>query len=200
MKKRYTLQVPSLFGALKKLRPVSAFLSDRKGSTAVEFGLIGAVLETGMVYFQSAQLQMTTEYASRNLLVGTLPAGTTYQQFINQYVCTWQTSGTVSPYTLSKMFDCSKLVANITVPNSWAAANTANNFYTTAPPSGTAITQPASGQIGVVQIGYPVPAFIAILTGGVFTGQSPGKITAGQSTVGGNSVYLIMGIYAFMAE
>jgi Flp pilus assembly protein TadG len=48
-----------------------SFLSDEKGSTMVEFamisvpllGLIGAIFESGMVYFNSAQLQTVTELA-----------------------------------------------------------------------------------------------------------------------------------------
>jgi Flp pilus assembly protein TadG len=203
----FSFSTAALRNILAKIRPIRAFVADRKGATAIEFamiampflGLIGAVLETGLVYFQTAQLQMTTEYASRSVLVGTMPAGLTYQQFINQYICTWQTTGTVSPYTLSKMFDCSKVKVDISVPTSWSNANTANNFYATADSTAT-IVLPPSGQIGVVRIAYPVPAFIAVLTGGVFTGQTINHVTAGQTNVSGAATYIIMGIYAFMAE
>jgi Flp pilus assembly protein TadG len=206
-KKSLTFSTAALRSTLAKIRSVSSFIADRKGATAIEFamiampflGLIGAVLETGLVYFQTAQLQMTTEYASRSVLVGTMPAGLTYQQFVNQYICTWQTTGTVSPYTLSKMFDCSKVRVDISVPTSWNNSNTANNFYAAANPSAT-ILLPPSGQIGVVRIAYPVPAFIAVLTGGVFTGQTINHTTTGQTTVNGAATYIIMGIYAFKAE
>ena len=59
------------------------FLSNEKGSTAVEFamiavpflGLLGAIFEAGMVYFNSAQLQTVTELASRSIQTNTATAG-----------------------------------------------------------------------------------------------------------------------------
>jgi Flp pilus assembly protein TadG len=185
------------------------FLSNESGTTAIEFamiavpfiGLIGAVFETGNVYFRTSQLQSATEIAGRNVLTHSVAAGLTYQDFVNRYVCTWQTTGAVTPGTLGKMFDCSKLLVSITAPTSWGATYN-NSFYTTASLA-SAITLPAPQSVVVIRIAYPVSSVAAILTGGAFKGQTITQSHAGQIQWSGNNnawSYMIMGIYAFKVE
>ena len=185
------------------------FLSNQSGTTAIEFamiavpfiGLIGAVFETGSVYFRTSQLQLATEVAGRSVLTRSLAAGMTYQDFVNRYVCTWQTTGLVNPGTLGKMFDCSKLLVSITAPTSWGATYD-NSFYTSASLA-SAITLPAAQSVAVIRIAYPVSSVAAILTGGAFKGQTIAPLHAGQIQWSGNNnawSYMIMGIYAFKVE
>jgi Flp pilus assembly protein TadG len=190
------------------------FLSDRNGTTAIEFamiavpfmGLIGAVLETGNVYFRTSQLQLTTETAGRNVLThstSNVAANMTYQQFIDNYVCTHGSgSNIVKPGTLGMMFDCSKVVVDIQPVNTWGATYS-NNFYSSPNLPSSTINMPAAGSVAIVRIVYPVSAVAAILTGGAFKGQTIGVSRAGQTQYSGNNnawSYMIMGIYAFKVE
>lgn len=195
-------------GALRKRVFRRGFFVDKAGTTAVEFamisvpflGLIGAILETGSVYFRNAQLQMATETASRAVLTHTTTAGLTYQQFINNYVCTWQTSGVVKPGTLSTMFDCSKLLVDIRSPIGWSTSNTGNDIYGTPNPGNTVINMPEPGQIAIVRIVYPMPVLAGFLGGGVFTGQTISQIRAGQVTYNNAWTHMLLGIAAFRVE
>jgi Flp pilus assembly protein TadG len=172
------------------------FARDRKGAVAIEFamvivpflGLLAAIFQTGLFYFQSAQLQTATELASRAVLTHTTASGLTYQNFVDTYVCP----------NLSSMFKCSSLSIDIRSPANWAAADMTNNIYASPNPLTNTINMPAAGQIAVVRIAYPIPAYLAIIAGN-FAGAL-GKSTGGQVTVSGAKVYMIMGVAAFMVE
>lgn len=174
------------------------FLGDRKGTTAIEFamisvpfiGLLGAILESGSLYFRSAQLQIATETASRSILTHSASAGLTYQQFVDQYLC--------NADGLSTLFDCSKLVVDISSPASWSAANTGNSF--TAAPRSSTIAMPSAGQIAVVRVVYPVTVVTGFLGGSVLAGGGYGQIRNGQTYQNGAWTYMIMGIAAFRVE
>jgi Flp pilus assembly protein TadG len=193
---------------LQSLLPRKGFLKDRKGTTAIEFamisvpfiGLIGAIFETGTVYFRNAQLQMATETASRAVLTHSTASGLTYSQFVNQSVCTWKTSGTVKPGTLSTMFDCSKILVDVRKATSWGAADTGNNFYNTPNDPNSAIVMPQPGEIAIVRIAYPMTVLSGLLGGGVMKGQSFGKVTAGNVQYNGALTTMLMGIAAFRVE
>jgi Flp pilus assembly protein TadG len=193
---------------LAKRLPGRGFLADIKGTTAIEFamisvpffGLIGAIFETGSAYFRSAQLQLTTETASRAVLTHSTTTGMTYQQFINNNVCTWQTTGTVKPGTLSRMFDCTKVLVDIRSPANWGAADTGNSFYTTPNAGTTVISMPAAGQIAVVRIVYPMTVLSGMFAGSTITGSNYGQIRTGQTQYNGNWSYMLMGIAAFRVE
>jgi Flp pilus assembly protein TadG len=192
---------------IRKPSPRRRFLADRKGTTAIEFamisvpfiGLIGAIFETGMAYFRTAQLQMATETASRAVLTHSTAAGLTYQQFINQNVCTWQSTGTVKPGTLGTMFDCSKLLVDITSPSSWNTTTDLSSF--TAGAAGSVIAMPTSGNIGLVRIVYPMTMVMGILSGATVGGVGITKITAGPNNNNFSSqTYALVGIAAFRVE
>jgi Flp pilus assembly protein TadG len=184
------------------------FFRDERGTTAIEFamisvpflGLIGAIFETGTIYFRTAQLQMATETASRAVLTHSTAAGLTYKQFIDQSVCTWQSSGTVKPGTLSTMFDCSKIMVDIRSPTNWGIADTGNNFYNTPNPTSQVINMPAPGQIAIVRIAYPMTAISSILGGSVFKGTTFGPVRSGQVQYNSAWTTMLMGIAAFRVE
>jgi len=174
-----------------------AFQRNRDGSVAIEFamvvvpflGLLAAIFQTGLFYFQAAQLQTATELASRAVLTHSTASSMTYQTFISTYVCP----------NLSSMFTCSKLSVDISSPTNWSGADTNNDFYGSAANALTnTITMPATGQIAIVRVAYPIPSYLAIIAGnfaGVVTAS-----TNGQTTVNGSKAYMIFGIAAFMVE
>lgn len=194
--------------AFRSSPSLRSFLADRAGTTAVEFamiavpflGLIGAIFETGTVYFRTAQLQMATETASRAVLTHSTAAGLTYKQFIDQYVCTWKSLGYVKPGTLSTMFDCDKIMADVQNRSNWSSANTDNNLHSMPNNAASQISMPPAGQIAVVRIGYPMTVISGILGGGVFSGQSYGQIRAGQIYHNGAWTTMLLGIAAFRVE
>lgn len=184
------------------------FLADRSGTTAVEFamiavpflGLIGAIFETGTVYFRTAQLQMATETASRAVLTHSTAAGLTYKQFVDQNICTWKSQGVVKPGTLSTMFDCDKIMVDVRSPASWGASDTGNNFYSSPNAGGTVINMPAAGKIAIVRIAYPMTVLSGIIGGGVFTGQTMGQIRSGQIQYNSAWTHMLLGVAAFRVE
>ncbi len=186
--------------ALGRKIPGSRFLSDRSGVTTVELAMIGvpflgllcAIFETGFVYLESVQLQVATQTAARAVLTGSAGTSMTNQAFANS-VCN----------NLTKMFNCALLQVSITSPASWAAASTqegTNTFLSTGYSSTATINLPASGNIAVVQVAYPMPQVVAILAGGVVMGSQITQVHAGQTSVGGTWSNILIGTYAFIVE
>lgn len=184
------------------------FLADVRGTTAIEFamisvpffGLIGAIFETGSVYFRNAQLQLTAESASRAVLTHSTAANITYQQFIDNNVCTWQASGTVKPGTLSKMFDCSQIMVDIRSPANWGASDMTNDVYNAPNPRSAVINMPVAGQIAIVRILYPTTVLLGMLGGSNITGSSFTQIRKGQTSYSGAWTWMLMGVAAFRVE
>jgi hypothetical protein len=182
------------FRRLTKRSPNSRFLADRRGTTAIEFamisvpfiGLLGAIFETGTVYFRSAQLQMATEKASRSVLTHSTATGLTYQQFIDQNLC--------AAGKLSTMFDCSKLLVEISNPAVWSGVGT---FAAGDPAS--IINMPQPGQIAIVRVIYPLNVVMGFLAGST-VGGGFSKIKVGQTTSNGAQAHMIMGVAAFRVE
>jgi Flp pilus assembly protein TadG len=202
MMKRVNFLASRIFKSRRWSTSAGAFLKDRRGATAIEFamisvpflGLIGAVFETGSVYFKNSQLQLTTETASRAVLTHNADPNMTPQQFIDDSVCTWKSSGTVKSGTLSTMFNCDLIKVDIRPCVDWSSCSTANDFSTST------IALPAAGQIAIVRISYPMSALNAILTGGVFSGQTISQSRAGQVQVNGAWTYKLLGVFAFRVE
>jgi Flp pilus assembly protein TadG len=175
------------------IRSIGKLITDTAGSTAVEFGfvalpffgLIGATIDVGMNFFRSAQLQIVTEIAARKVLTNKLDSQITYREFIDNYVCTWQATSSVQQGTLSKMFDCSKLILDIRSPSSWTSTDMDNDFNPALETD--VIAPPAPGNIAVIRIVYPVKNFFG------FLGNSPSRF-------GGISTSVLMGISAFRVE
>lgn len=184
------------------------FLSNRSGSTMVEFamisvpliGLIGAIFEAGMVFFNSSQLQIVAELSSRSILTHTVSSGITYQQFVENSVCSWKTTGVVNKGTLSKAFDCDKIMVDISSPLGWGVANVGNGFYLNPQPRSAAISLPAPGQIAIVRIAYPMSPASAILTGGAFSGMTISATHAGKTMYNGQYTDMLLGVVAFRVE
>jgi Flp pilus assembly protein TadG len=178
-----------------------AFLRSPDGATAVEFAMSGipflallcAIFQTGLIYFEAAQLQEATQSGSRAILTQSAAAGLTYGTFLQNYVCP----------RMSGMFTCANLRMDLQSPANWTTAETLDvgNFYNSPNNTqATAITLPAAGNIAVVRILYPMSQMAAIVGGTALQAGSIGAVTAGKTTIGGQTVTVLMGIYAFRVE
>ena len=192
----------SVFNARRRRwRGGIAFLRNPDGATAIEFAMIGvpflallcAIFQTGLIYFEAAQLQEATQAGSRAILTQSAATGLTYGTFLQNYVCP----------RMSGMFTCANLRMDLQSPANWTSAETLNvgNFYNNPNNTqATAITLPAAGNIAVVRILYPMSQMAAIVGGTALQAGSIGTVTAGETTIGGQTVTVLMGIYAFRVE
>lgn len=159
--KRARFDTLRFFTKSRRSRSGTAFLADRGGTTMVEFAMIGvpflgmlcAIFQTGLVYFEGAILQEATQVASRAILTQTAASGMTYGGFITSYVCPG----------VQLVLNCSNLqvdiqsVANWTGTGTTAASLDTGNFYNNANnSSSTVINMPAAGSIAVVRVMYPM--------------------------------------------
>ena len=154
-------------------RALLRFRRDRRGATAVEFGLVAvpflgllmAIFETGFVFFNNVGLQSAVQTASRTVLTGTAQANSatvsTVAQFNATYICP----------NLPSFISCSSIITDVRTATAFASADASNDFYTTA----TEYCPGAPGTIVVVRVAYPMPVFFPII------GMMPkvGQITAG---------------------
>ena len=155
---------------------VQHFRRDRRGVSAVEFGLVAvpflgllmAIFETGFVFFNSVGLSAAVQTASRTILTGNAQAAnatvSTPAQFNTAYICP----------NLPTFMTCSWLITDVRTASAFASADTTNDFYTTA----TEYCPGAPQTIVIVRVAYPMPVFFPII------GLMPklGKITSGLVT------------------
>jgi len=178
-----------------------AFLKNRDGVTAVEFAMVGipflgllcAIFQTGMIYFESAILQEGTQIASRAILTKSAASGMTYGTFINTYVCP----------SVGVLLNCGSLQADIQSSSTWANAATLDtgNFYNNANnTSTTVINMPQAGNIAVLRVMYPMSQMAAIIGGTALRGAGFGDVTAGETSLNGQLVTMLVGVYAFRVE
>ena len=142
------------------------FARNRKGTTAVEFGLIAvpflgvvcAIFEVGYVNFENELLQSSINTAARQMLTGQFQARstpiTTAAQFVSNYLC--QTTGT---RTLPSNFNCANLVVDVRTAATFAAGDTTNDIYKS---STTTFCPAQPGQIVVLRVSYPLGAIFPL--------------------------------------
>ena len=151
-------------------------------------GLIGAIFESGLIYFRSAQLQTATETSSRVILTNNAKTGLTYDQFVTTHLCP----------KLSSMFDCKKLIVDVSSPENWDTASTGRVL--TAAPRSAAINIPAPGRIAIVRIMYPQKVIMGFMAGSPMSATGIQQVRAGQEIYEGAWTYMLMGIAAFRVE
>lgn len=149
--------------------PGKAFLRDDSAVVSVEaafillpfLALLGATVDASMLFFRATQLQVVAENAGRKFLTRGLADGLTYQQFLDQHVCTWKRqNNVVAPGTLGKMFDCSKVLVDIQIPSEWKDADMSDSFVMRSSANmSDLISMPQAGEIAVLRIVYPVTTF-----------------------------------------
>ena len=173
----------------RRRRRWRAFFADRKGATAVEFALIApafiallvAIIQTFLVFFAQQLLETAVTQSSRAILTGQAQGqGMTQAQFASA-VCS----------NVVILFNCSGLMIDVQVANSWSSTNTALPTLTyDGNGKVTNVWQfnPGNqGDIVVVRVMYLWPVFLGPL----------GFTLANQPN---NSSRLIMSSTAFMNE
>ena len=176
-----------------------AFATSVSGAAAIEFAMVSipffgalfAIMEISLFFFYASTLQMATELASRKIMTGTLAQATTVESFIASELC--HDKG-----ILKVMFDCSKLRIDVGAPDSWRAANVANEYENLGADRAASVNPPAPGRIGILRVGYPKPVFFNLF--GIDESGGVKQITEGTTMEGGRRVRMIMGIAAFRVE
>jgi len=193
------------------------FASDRSGATAVEFamisvpflGLLFAIFQTAYLLMMQSAMDSAASVAARNIMTGQAMASgynsaapttsggtTTASSFATNVVCP----------ALPSFVTCSSLIFNVTTAGAssgaaWTTANsTATNNILNSTTNNFCIGNP--GDIVIVQVVYPVPAYLSIVTLGKSL-NSIGSSQSGQVQQTSNSnawVYPIMGTLAFKNE
>lgn len=182
---------------------ISRFSKDTRAATSVELALVllpflallGATVDTAMLYFRATQLQIVTENVGRMLFINGVErskedskwSDLDHQQFIAKYVCTWQKTGVVEKGTLSKMFDCSKLVMSVQTRAFWRSANMDDDFKV-VPQTGR-FWVPPENSVAVLRIAYPVNWFFKFLR--------PSTSSIAQSA---GTTQIVVGIFAARVE
>ncbi len=133
------------------------------------------------------------------MLVDSIADGITYKKFVEQKVCTWKTTGTVTPGTLGKMFDCTKVFASVEIQSKWTDWDAVDATDLDAPDQNKVIDLPDPGQIVVVRLFYPVRPMLRILAVSPKGGFQ--NIKAGlEEFEGQKDVYVLTGVTAFRVE
>ena len=169
-------------GTSRLRRAWDRFRRDRRGITAVEFGLVAvpfigllaATFETGLVFFNTEGLEAAVQDASRNIMTGAAQTAniTTKAAFLSTYVCP-----ATGPRILPSFIDCSKLLVDIRTSSTFTSADLTNDFYTDT--TTTSIAPGVGGNIVIVRVAYPMPVFMPILAG------------ATNATIGANRAGLV---------
>jgi Flp pilus assembly protein TadG len=150
---------------IAKRRRWRAFVADRKGSTAVEFALVGApfiallvaLIQTFLVFFAQQLLETVVTESSRIILTGQAQAqNLTQAQFAN-VVCS----------NVVILFNCNNLMIDVQVAGSWSSANTGTptlTFDGNGNVTNTWQFNPGNqGDIVIVRVMYQWPVFLGPL-------------------------------------
>lgn len=161
-------------------------------------GLLGAVVQTGVLYFRQSQLQVVLESASRSIMTNNFSGGMN-GDFVASKICTWTWTGEVAGGTLGRMFDCDKVYISIQKANVWNKDAMVND---TIPSQSNTIEVPGPDEVVVMRIFYPVSPVFSILGGSL---GSFAKIEAGQKEINVDysplySVYVLTATTAFRVE
>ncbi len=180
------------------------FECDRRGSTAVEFGLVSipflglllATFEVGFVFFTNEGLAAATQEAARNMMTGAAQQAniTTADQFRTTYLCP-----ATGPRVLPSFIDCSKLIIDVRAASTFGAVDTSDTFYLN--PKTTQFCPVGPAAIMVVRVVYPMPVMLPLLgsiSAGVFGQITTGLVNNVPSNPGWK--HLLMGTAVFQTE
>ena len=180
------------------------FASDRRGATAVEFGLIMVpflglllgIFQIGILFFTSEGLEGAVQDAARNIYTGQAQAAniSTIDAFRTTYLCP-----TTGARLLPGFIDCTKLIIDVRTATSFASANTNSDFYKTA--STNQFCPGPPGSTVIVRVAYPMPVIIPVIIG--TSTQSVSTLRTGMvNDVPGNPGWkqLLLGTAVFVNE
>jgi Flp pilus assembly protein TadG len=139
-----------------------SFLRNRRGATAVEFGLVAApfvgilvvILEAALVFFAQEVLQTATTEASRLIMTGQAQTGNLTQSQFQQDVCN----------DAAVLFSCSGIYVNVQTFSSFSSMTQmspmqSGNFNASAMNYGMG----TAGDIMLVQVFYQWPVILGPL-------------------------------------
>jgi Flp pilus assembly protein TadG len=143
------------------------FCFDRRGTTAVEFGIIAvpfllilcSIFEAAFLVFNQSNLEYATYEASRQLLTGSLQtsgqsSADQLTAFKNQYLCP----------KLWGAFSCGNIIVDVRSGNNFS--NSYNTSYDFTASGATTVYNPGTtGQVVVVRVGYPYQLYFNSLGG-----------------------------------
>ena len=150
---------------ITKRRRWREFFADKKGTTAVEFALVGApfiallvaLIQTFLVFFAQQLLETAVNESSRVILTGQAQAQNLSQTQFAQLVCS----------NVVILFKCSNLMIDVQVAGSWSGANPGApplTFDGSGNVTNTWQFNPGSqGDIVVVRVMYQWPVFLGPL-------------------------------------
>ena len=194
---RRSAGLASCLGVLRR------FAGERRGTSAVEFGLIAvpflglllATLESGLVYLNSEGVEAAVQEAARNIMTGEAQAAniSTANQFVSTYMCP-----ATGPRILPSSVDCSKLIVDVRSATDFASADVSRAFYQN--PSNITFCPGSPGSIIVVRVAYPMPEYLPLLgmVGGVLTDIKTGLVNDVPGNPGWK--HLIVGTAVFKTE
>lgn len=149
---------------------VGRFRRDRRGATAIEFGLVvvpflgllAAIMETGFVFFNATGLEAAVQDAARNFMTGKAQGANIADAttFANTYICS-PTAPNVR--ILPSFIDCSQLIVDVRTTSSFASADTSRNFYQKT--YTRKFCPGAPKDIVIVRVAYPMPVYLPIIVG-----------------------------------
>jgi Flp pilus assembly protein TadG len=204
-------QTPAAQASQPRSSPIR-FLRDRRGATALEFGLVlgptvltvTVIFQIAYCYFAEGVLDRAAFRGARAVLTGAVSQqGLTQAQFITQYICP----------ELPSNLNCNNIVVNLTIaekPPAPVSIASKMNVVLPYPPSAYAnyinvsstwLTSPSTNnsnntfcpgvgsQYMVLQVLYPINIIMTLFTN-----------AAGVSTVNGQQVYWLMKSAAFENE
>lgn len=152
----------------RRCRKLSQYVGDRKGATAVEFGLIAvpflgllcATFDLGLSFLVERNLDAAVQNAARQIRTGGMQAaGTvTAANFVSNYVC--PAAGSL----MSTFVDCSKLVVDVRTATAFTGNDMSNDFYKTPQTNTFCLGSPKT--ITVVRVAYPMPWYLPVVEAG----------------------------------
>lgn len=116
------MTAPALTSKKARSKSCAAFIKDSKGATAVEFALVAApflaliiaLFQTFLVFFAQQLLETVANQSARLVMTGQVQTQNMDQATFKQQVC-----GKIRIF-----FNCSSLMVDLQVANSWSTANT----------------------------------------------------------------------------
>ena len=193
------------------------FLHDRRGATAVEFslisvpflGLLFAIFQTAYLFMTQQAIDAAAMNAGRNIMTGqTMTTGITdATSFKNAVICPG--SSNTTGWSLPDYLSCSNLIVDVQPSGATGSSSSWSGGVNTSPTQmlagNTKFCIGQSGDIVIVRLLYPVPAYLSIMTmSSSIASGGLGQSTAGQQSYTNSGVtqmvYPIMGISAFKNE
>ncbi|MBR0971568.1 MULTISPECIES: TadE/TadG family type IV pilus assembly protein [Bradyrhizobium] len=143
----------------------AAFAADSKGATAVEFALVAApflalviaLIQTFLVFFAQQLLETVVQQSARLVMTGQVQSAQLTKDVFKQKVCD----------QIVILFNCSDLMVDLQVANTWSSANTGMpslTFDATGAVKNAWQYDPGdAGDIVVLRVMYQWPVFLGPL-------------------------------------